>query len=99
MGPNIDSSRDQLLYYHSLALDIVNATEIKEGSKIHKISNRAGDVFEAIGGICQLSSSDSLELLSAMGMPFKNAGEVHGWLSAFAENMSLLTNARNLTAS
>ena len=77
-------------------LDVTSATEIKDNTSLHKLLNQAGDIFEALGGICQTDRPDACNQISEMGIEFRSARYLHGKWCALAENIALLVNASNL---
>ena len=91
-----DMGMDELFYYHDQVLNVTSATEIKDKTSLHKLLNQAGDIFEALGGICQTDQPDALDQISEMGIELRSARYLHGKWCALAENIALLVNATNL---
>ena len=90
-------SKDELFYNHAQLSAILEAKEITPGRKLHKVIEQTGDIFQAIGGICQRDAQAGAALLKEFGSDKEEAGVLHAQLCALATEMAFLLHAKNIT--
>ena len=89
--------KDELFYVHTQLSDIIEAEEILQGTKLHKVIEETGDILEAIGGICQRDARAGAKFLKQLGIKIEEAGYLHAKMCALATHTAFLLNAKNIT--